>query len=761
MSPGEAYRQGWALVLAAWKDTHAASSPRYRPQLTLPYPSEWPPGSAPCWTRYAYAVRREMPGSMLDTTAHRVEVLTKPWARVIQRGLEDVPRLEREEGQLMVAGSRVLGNADDPQDAPPLGPELLRAETDFDGIDASLIAGAYFYQHLLLTEALVEELEERHGAFFRWLAEREEPTGWRRFREEDIFSELTRPPMDSAQFERMLAEDDAEKEIWHRRARGPVADRGRVDLRVPDGGEGRELPLRLLVLGDFSNEAARGTSSPVIDVNRDAMRQAMGALAPSLDFDVPNWIEPGAPPLPVRLNFRRLSDFEPEEVAKRTAGMRQLLDLRAALTALKGPLGSEKRWREAIQKMVGDPSRRGALEDACGVVRDKSPEGLAAAREEDAVARDEAYATTDPARVAALTRHRSVFVRRAACENLALGVDALARLGPPLELLEHVASNPVVSELAATTTLFTRLERHNRLRRAILPHAPWTEDLRRWTAATDLLSLLLHVAVEMPLEPGERGVHAPGRGRDRFERFWTWCKLAKVEDWAMDAAFAQAEASVLESHLGTNESGGELPPSPARGAASAEQLRQVAERVPWLWRAVASHPQCPADVLEGLAATPQMLVRLAVAAHPATPPRTLRDLVGDPDVSVAEAAHVRAGIPFSAPPLAYVQTPQSLYYPGRNASIRSALDRLVESPLDERNPVIGLGRDRGRWVTRLLAYRKGANIPGPQSVAPRADEGSLLDQLWIATNPHASPWALEPLRESTVPFIRGVMRHRS
>ncbi len=744
--PREAYQHGTALVMGAWEEVHAVSSGRFGPRVTLPYPSEWPPPPGTIWVRYAYAAYVGQSERTVHTTAHGVEVFTKPWARVSQRGLDGVPRLELTGERLVEGSQRLIGNSDEPRAAPALGPELLRAERAFDSFDKAHVAGAYLFHHACMAPGLVEEIEARHGAFFGWLAALEPRTAWRDVVVDDIFAlAAPRRGREDSTLEQRLAEiEDAEvaEEVRQRHTRRPVAGMDRVELRAGGGLEEGELPLRLLVLSDLSEEAPRGMSSPVMSVDATSFRSTMSALSPSLAIDVPNRMEPGAPPLQVRLSFRRLADFEPDEVARRTPGLRELLDLRAALTALKGPLGGEKRLRNAIQAAIGDPALRPALEEACGFLRDPSPAALAAAREADAVARDEAYSTTDPERVAVLTRHRSVLVRRAACENLALGAEALARLGPPLEVLESVASNPAVSELASNGLLCERLERPNWLVDMIAMHARWTEALRRWTARGDGVALLTHVAMEMPLEAGEAGVRAPCRGLDRLERIWRWSRLAGFADEAAYVAFGQAGQSVLEPLLG------------AEGSIE-EGLRRVAERVPWLWRAVATHPRCPRDVLEALARAPLMLVRMAVVAHPATPANVLRDLLGDHDVSVSEAAHARLGLRFPAPPLAHSQHSSWSFQSARAKALAAALDRLVESPLLARTPDVGQdGDDDGAWVERLLSYRRESSVPAPRA---RSDHAAALA---IATDPAASRDALRALEGNTAPFIRGILRHR-
>ena len=72
----------------------------------------------------------------------------------------------------------------------------------------------------------------------------------------------------------------------------------------------------------------------------------------------------------VNLKFRRLSDMEPEAIANQVPELKKLLDLRGALTALKGPLGNEKAFRNKIQQILGDPAQRNKLINELGLKKE-------------------------------------------------------------------------------------------------------------------------------------------------------------------------------------------------------------------------------------------------------------------------------------------------------------------------------------------------------------------------------------------------------
>ena len=69
----------------------------------------------------------------------------------------------------------------------------------------------------------------------------------------------------------------------------------------------------------------------------------------------------------VDLKFDSLKDFGPEALAERVPELKKLLELRKALTALKGPLSNIPEFRKKIQGLVDDDSARDQLLKELGV----------------------------------------------------------------------------------------------------------------------------------------------------------------------------------------------------------------------------------------------------------------------------------------------------------------------------------------------------------------------------------------------------------
>ena len=125
---------------------------------------------------------------------------------------------------------------------------------------------------------------------------------------------------------------------------GSVAPKERINIvykpATGDAKEQIELPLKLLMLGDYT---LRADDTPVEDrkpvsVDKDNFNDVLKNHDLKLDLNVPNRLS-GAEgdEMAVGVKFESIKDFEPDRVARQVPELAQLLDLRDALTALKGP----------------------------------------------------------------------------------------------------------------------------------------------------------------------------------------------------------------------------------------------------------------------------------------------------------------------------------------------------------------------------------------------------------------------------------------
>lgn len=151
---------------------------------------------------------------------------------------------------------------------------------------------------------------------------------------------------------------------------GSVAPRERVNIvyKPSTGGaqEEKELPLKLLMMGDYT---MREDNTPLeqrkpVNVDKNNFNDVMKSMKLALDLNVKNTLsgEEGAE-MPVHLKFENLKDFGPEAIAEQVPELKKLLELRQALSALKGPMQNVGDFRKKLQELLGDEEATKKLMD--------------------------------------------------------------------------------------------------------------------------------------------------------------------------------------------------------------------------------------------------------------------------------------------------------------------------------------------------------------------------------------------------------------
>ena len=146
---------------------------------------------------------------------------------------------------------------------------------------------------------------------------------------------------------------------------GTVAPKERVNIvyrpATGDAKEEVELPLKLLVVGDFTmqEDDRMIEEREPINIDKDNFDEVMKAQNLKLDINVPDKISGEADQeVAVSLKFDSIKDFNPEAIAQNTPELNQLLQLREALSALKGPMSNRPEFRKKIQEIVKDDAAR-------------------------------------------------------------------------------------------------------------------------------------------------------------------------------------------------------------------------------------------------------------------------------------------------------------------------------------------------------------------------------------------------------------------
>ena len=155
---------------------------------------------------------------------------------------------------------------------------------------------------------------------------------------------------------------------------GSVAPKERINIvykpATGDAKEEIELPLKMLMVGDYTlrENDDEVEDRELIDVDKANFNDVMSSQKLNLQLTVPNKLSGEEDDeMPVDLSFDTLKDFEPEAVVRQVPEMAKLLELREALSFLKGPLGNVPAFRKQIDELLGDDESRQKLMAELGI----------------------------------------------------------------------------------------------------------------------------------------------------------------------------------------------------------------------------------------------------------------------------------------------------------------------------------------------------------------------------------------------------------
>ncbi|MFV3331192.1 type VI secretion system contractile sheath small subunit [Pseudomonas sp. NY15437] len=130
----------------------------------------------------------------------------------------------------------------------------------------------------------------------------------------------------------------------------------KLDLHTGGAQKKVELPLKLMVLGDYSNgrESRPLSERSKIDINKNNFNSVLAEFQPSLKVAVPNTLANDGSDASVELTFRDMKDFEPEQVARQLPELRALLAMRNLLRDLKSNLLDNVTFRRELERILKD-----------------------------------------------------------------------------------------------------------------------------------------------------------------------------------------------------------------------------------------------------------------------------------------------------------------------------------------------------------------------------------------------------------------------
>lgn len=154
---------------------------------------------------------------------------------------------------------------------------------------------------------------------------------------------------------------------------GSVAPKERVNIvyksTTGDQSEDVELPLKLLMIGDYTGKSSDETveDRAPVNIDKDNFDNVMAGFNLSLDMNVGNTLSEEDDDMAVHIDIKSMKDLTPDSVAKQVPELESMIEMRKALLALKGPLGNVPAFRKAIQNILNDDGSRAQMMKELGI----------------------------------------------------------------------------------------------------------------------------------------------------------------------------------------------------------------------------------------------------------------------------------------------------------------------------------------------------------------------------------------------------------
>lgn len=132
----------------------------------------------------------------------------------------------------------------------------------------------------------------------------------------------------------------------------------KLDLHTGGAQKKVELPLKLLVMGDYGNaQDTRALADRIkMSIDRNNFDAVLADYNPKAKIAVENMLTGDGTELQVILDFKMMDDFKPDVVASKVPELRALMAARNLLCDLKSNLLDNMIFRRELEKILKDPA---------------------------------------------------------------------------------------------------------------------------------------------------------------------------------------------------------------------------------------------------------------------------------------------------------------------------------------------------------------------------------------------------------------------
>jgi len=132
----------------------------------------------------------------------------------------------------------------------------------------------------------------------------------------------------------------------------------KLDLHTGGAQKKVELPLKLLVMGDYSNgQDTRMLADRLkVSIDKNNFDAVLADYNPKAKIAVENKMAGDGTELPITLDFKAMDDFKPDVVAGKVPELRALMAARNLLRDLKSNLLDNTNFRRELEKILRDPA---------------------------------------------------------------------------------------------------------------------------------------------------------------------------------------------------------------------------------------------------------------------------------------------------------------------------------------------------------------------------------------------------------------------